>query len=109
MKNSLKITFFAKTIVFTVQQDSIGARHSIWHKFFDFLRPSDSHLGQHWRLKQAKTLKNRKNKTPFLKISNGGSDGGGTFCLHFRNLQKIWLERSIDLSSVRFGRSCDIG
>ena len=39
----------------------------------------------------------------------GGSDGGGTFRLYFWNLHKIWSERSIDLSSVRFGLSCDIG
>jgi hypothetical protein len=28
-------------------------------------------------------------KTPFLFFSTEG-DGGGTFRLHFRNLQKIW-------------------
>ena len=38
-----------------------------------------------------------------------GSDGGGTFRLHSRNLHKIWIKESVDLNSVRFGRSCSIG
>ena len=46
-------------------------------------------------------------KKSFLKIFSKSllrGDGGGTFRLHFRNLQKIF-----DLNSDRFGRSCDIG
>ena len=36
-------------------------------------------------------------------------DGGGTFCLHFWNLHKIWIQESIDLNSVQFGRLCNTG
>ena len=53
------------------------------------IRPSDSHLWQNWMLKQAKTLK-KTAKNPIF-FSNKGSDSGETFCLHFQNLQKIWL------------------
>ena len=37
------------------------------------------------------------------------SDSGGFFCLHFWNLHKIWIQESIDLNSIRFGRRCNIG
>ena len=38
-----------------------------------------------------------------------GSDGGGTFCLLFWNLHKIWIWESNDLNSVQFGQCCIIG
>jgi hypothetical protein len=53
--------------------------------------------------KQAKTLKKQWKKPTFFKII---TEGGGTFRLHFRNLQST---ESIDLNSVRFGWRCNIG
>ena len=37
-------------------------------------------------------------KEKYEKKNRG--DGGGTFCLHFWNVHKIWIKESIDHSSV---------
>ena len=34
-----------------------------------------------------------------LFFSVQDSDSGGTFCLHFWNLHKIWIQESIDLKT----------
>ena len=64
-------------------------------KMNGFLHPNFMYIPKIWGVKDDFSL---------LK-----SESGGTFHLHFRNLHKIWISESIDLTSIGFGLRCNIG